>query len=190
MFSLRTTAQGRGLPISVRELASGLNMAGTISLAEVIGGFLIDQKYHETGGVMGPLGSPVSDLRLLATGNYQRDYRGGDVQVARGKNPSAVTRRQTTIRYKGLKCVKETSETSPSDEPYVFISLYAPSRRADATTKKFPGGDSAYGKVDEGEERAEIEDLWTQRPPNRLLKNSPTAMTAPRNGPRRMLEPG
>jgi hypothetical protein len=172
MISLRTVAQemGFGSSVSAREMAQRKNIASPISFNKVAASHYIDKKYDQVGGILSPLGSVMTEVTGQTT-NYLRTYRGGEIQYSAAQGAGGIVKNLTTIRYVGFRCIKRASDQvgAPSNEPFIIVGIYPPSRRDQVATLKFPNGDGVYEDIDGGDFRTDPADIWTSKPPEDMV---------------------
>ena len=91
---------------------------------------LIHQHYQRTGGRLGPLGYPISEVQFTSNSGT-RQYRGGRIEAtlnarnAVGVITQALKTRESRVTFLGFKCIKESTSDglSDTDEPYFVIAI-------------------------------------------------------------------
>jgi hypothetical protein len=111
---------------------------------------LIKQAHVSSGGIGGPIGLPMGDLRLTSDGAVG-PYSGGFIVLNDIKADPIVTFK-AEVRFLGFRCHEESNEASASDEPYFIISVLGTNSEGQVTRLFGP-----YENVDAGENHFEPE---------------------------------
>lgn len=85
---------------------------------------LIHEHYLAQGGRLGPLGFPVTEVRVSGP-TATRDYRGGTIHVLDNGTTQGFSTREADITFVGFRCKRESAEDqlSDTDEPYFIITV-------------------------------------------------------------------
>lgn len=132
--------------VSVRELLSHFSLNPKLSIRALAASDLIGERYNQDGRAAGPLGIPMSAVRLTSTGAMQ-SFSGAIVEL-RNEKVDPVVSFQTEVRFLGFRCTEESNsdELTSSDEPYFIIAIT--SIQTNSTHLFGP-----YDNVDSGESR-------------------------------------
>jgi hypothetical protein len=91
----------------------------------------IHEEYLRTGGFAGPLGFPMTEVKLNRFDNTAtRFYRGGRVEAKLADGPigvvtQAIVTHKAVVTLLGIRCVRESDhdQLSPTDEPYFVVAI-------------------------------------------------------------------
>ncbi|MER8973206.1 MULTISPECIES: hypothetical protein [unclassified Mesorhizobium] len=91
---------------------------------------LIHQHYLRTGGRLGPLGYPTSEVRVSSY-KATRQYRGGQIEATLNARDSigvitqALKTQESRVTFLGFRCIRESEHDglSGTDEPYFVIAV-------------------------------------------------------------------
>lgn len=79
--------------------------------------------YRRTGGSLGPLGAPVSNIQSRPDGSYVQNYQLGVITLDNpNATPESFTQYGTSVTISAVKCFG-TEDPGGVDEPFVIVSL-------------------------------------------------------------------
>jgi len=131
--------------VSVRLLLSQYTITPSNSVRALLASDQIETEYEASGRAAGPMGLPMSGVRLTDFGAVQ-PFSSGLMGIRSGKLDTE-TLYQAQVRFLGFRCNEESNhdQSTPSDEPYFIISITG----FNNTTHLF----GPYDDVDGGESR-------------------------------------
>ncbi|MBF2027933.1 MAG: hypothetical protein IGS48_14410 [Oscillatoriales cyanobacterium C42_A2020_001] len=137
---------------SVRELfnRTGSSEQSVFKQAQIaaIGSF-----YLKTGGIKGPLGLPVSNVKFTGQTAVRR-FAGGQIAY-QASDPKGEKQLAVRINYLGFRCLKESNwdQSTGSDEPYFLIGAVA--TNGSKVVRR------AYSSINTNSVRTEVTDIAT-----------------------------
>jgi len=115
----------------------------------------IRRRWTELGWERSYLGYPTSDESDFPDGGRVNSFQNGGIYW--WPDTGAMDLNDVIIHYTGLVCIKESSEWSGSDEPYVLLGVLSPFSTGGYRSK-------TYGGVDSNTSRPDLIEIYRGKP--------------------------